>query len=943
MKPTGRRRLVIIDDSPEDRAELRRLLQQASEHRYTFFEAEDAAQGVRAVRTCEGGPPDCVILDYDLPDAKGDEVLAQLRGDDGVLLAPVVVVTGQTGPEIGHRALRAGAEDFVGKAWMTADSLVHIVENAVERWTMARELRASEVRFRHLAAAVPQAMWMLDAAGELIYANDRWHACFGEPAKYAGARYNKWSHIHHPDERAEFLALAARRVPYQRDCRLRGADGQFRWYQVNGIPILDASGKIVHWYGVNTDIHHRKMAEQRLAVQHEVSRILAHVTSFADAVPALLRAMGVGLGMDVCALWMPDGGGTVLRCCETFDTDDPRLRDFVAQTRTMTCAIGVDLPGQVWQSGRAERLAFIATSERDDTARSAGLASGAAYPVTAGEIVLGVIEMFSTSVLPIDVPLQDMLSAPGNELGQFILRKRAERAVEDNEARLRLALEASRTGIWTWDLQTDGVDWTPECYDIHGLPPGSFAGTSAAFFLLVHPDDRDHVEATVRAAIAAHEVYACEFRVVRPSGAAIWVYSCGRTGYAADGTPLQILGTLTDIDERKRITEELARSEERLARAQRAARVGTWDWNILTGEANWTDEAWRVFRGSEPDGRPITYARWLEIVHPDDREQVERAIRAAQVIGRYRDEFRVCHATGATRWVEAIAEVVFDAQGAPARMIGTARDVTERREADRVLRAALDEARKAVLARDQLVSLISHDLRNPLGSLSMELELLKARAARPDDALQQLGISIERMGRQVVTMTRMISEMLDAALIHAGKPLQLELRETDLVELTRKLVAEHQRSAHKHQIEVRAATERVIGLWDPMRIERAVDNLLSNAIKYSPRGGRVTIDITAGNGIAVLRIEDNGIGILPADQARVFDWFTRGENAKQIKIPGTGIGLAGAKQIVELHGGSISLYSEAGHGATFILQLPTSVDRHDGERPALPPAQALQP
>jgi len=266
-------------------------------------------------------------------------------------------------------------------------------------------------------------------------------------------------------------------------------------------------------------------------------------------------------------------------------------------------------------------------------------------------------------------------------------------------------------------------------------------------------------------------------------------------------------------------------------------------------------------------------------------------------------------------------------------MVGTARDVTDRREADRALRAALDEAEQAVLARDQLVSLISHDLRSPLGALAMELSLLQVRRERPEDAGRHLDVSVERMGRQIASMSRMLDELLDAALLHAGKPLPLELCETDLVELTRKLVAEHQQSARQHQIEVRVATERVFGLWDPRRLERAVDNLISNAIKYSPRGGRVAIEIAAAGGdLATLRIEDSGIGILATDQARVFDWFARGENAKQTKIPGTGIGLAGAKQIVEQHGGAISLSSEAGQGATFTMQLPTRPHGSDRDR-----------
>jgi PAS domain S-box-containing protein len=925
MLPTLPWRILIIEDDPEKRAELRSLLRQGSGGQYTVLEASTAAEGVRVVREGEGGPPDCVLLDYDLPDGKGDEVMAELVGDDGVLLSPVVVIMNGTRADLGHRALRAGAEDMIGKPWMTAESLVRVVDNAVERWTMARELRASEARFRQLAAAVPQAVWMVDAQGKLVYANDLWHAYFGELAQ--ACRLGDWREVHAPDERDSFDPRCLPQAHLQRDCRLRGADGQYRWHQVNAVPIFDRAGSLTHWYGVNTDIHARKMAEQRLAVEHAVSQILARAASFADAVPSLLRAIAGGLGMDVCALWMADDDGRVLRCRETFDVGDPRFEDFLTQTRTMICTPGVGLTGRVWQSRQAEWLTSVATSPRARAAFAAGLASGVAYPVLAGQLFVGVIELFSTSALPSDPALLAMLSALGNELGQFVLRRRAERAALDNEAWLRLALKASRTGIWTWNLERDAVGWTPECYAIHGVSPDGFAGTGAAFFALLHPDDRARVETTVRVAITSRTDYACEFRVIRPGGEAIWVQSRGHATYTADGTPLHMLGTLTDIDEHKRIIDELARSEDRFARAQRAAHVGTWDWNVVTGEASWTDGAWQVFRGAAADTHPVTYDRWLGCVHPDDRERTAITAREALVTGVYRDEYRVRHVTGEIRWVEAVAEVVFDAAGAPDRMIGTVRDVTARREADRALRAALEAAEQAVRARDQLVSLISHDLRTPLGTLSMELSLLKMRGEREDDGRRYLG-NVARMGRQVATMTRMIEELLDAAVLHAGKPLELERREVDLVELTRGMIADHQGSAGGHQLELRAQAEHVIGLWDPGRLERAIGNLIANAIKYSPRGGSVVVDIVALDGeLAVLRVKDDGIGILPTDQARVFEWFARGENAKRSEIPGTGIGLAGAKQIVEQHGGSISLESEAGKGSTFTVRLPTHLWR----------------
>ena len=131
--------VVVIDDSEDDRAEVRRLLLRGSDRRYTFAEAETGAAGVRLVLTA-GALPDCVLLDYNLPDMDALEVLAALVRPDGLPVCPVVVLTGGAGPEARRAVLRAGAHDYVGKEWLTPPGLTWVVENAIERLAMARQL-----------------------------------------------------------------------------------------------------------------------------------------------------------------------------------------------------------------------------------------------------------------------------------------------------------------------------------------------------------------------------------------------------------------------------------------------------------------------------------------------------------------------------------------------------------------------------------------------------------------------------------------------------------------------------------------------------------------------------------------------------------------------------------------------------------------------------------
>ena len=170
--------IVIIDDSPDDRAEARRCLLKGSDRRYAFTEAATGAAGMHALREGAAAQNRCVVLDYNLPDMAAPEFLAAIRGSDGLPAWPVVVFTGDDTAETGRCALRAGAHDYVGKNWMTPQALVRAVENAAERWAMARELhqqkgaaQASEQQLRTLADNTPDILSRFDRQLRHVFIN----------------------------------------------------------------------------------------------------------------------------------------------------------------------------------------------------------------------------------------------------------------------------------------------------------------------------------------------------------------------------------------------------------------------------------------------------------------------------------------------------------------------------------------------------------------------------------------------------------------------------------------------------------------------------------------------------------------------------------------------------------------------------------------------------
>ncbi len=236
------------------------------------------------------------------------------------------------------------------------------------------------------------------------------------------------------------------------------------------------------------------------------------------------------------------------------------------------------------------------------------------------------------------------------------------------------------------------------------------------------------------------------------------------------------------------------------------------------------------------------------------------------------------------------------------------------------------EAQQAIRGRDEVLAVASHDLKSPLTFIKGQAQLLQ-RLATGAGASQRssTGEGLARIEAATNKMVRLIDQLLEVARLQMGQSLELERRPTNLVDLARKLAAEHQHTTRGHQIRVQATEPELVGMWDGSQLERVLSNLLANAVKYSPAGGEIMVcvgrEADATDGWAVLAITDQGLGIPAGERRRVFERFCRASNVAG-QISGHGVGLAGARQIVEQHGGSISVDSREGAGSTFTVRLP---------------------
>ncbi len=504
-------------------------------------------------------------------------------------------------------------------------------------------------------------------------------------------------------------------------------------------------------------------------------------------------------------------------------------------------------------------------------------------------------------------------------------QKEAEEALRASEAQARLALDAARLGLWTWDPATDAGTQDERTCEIFGISDGEALTMTQAFARIVHPDDLPAVQAAVAAATDPAGDGRVELEFQTQTEPRRWVRSTARTtfvGTADARRAVSMVGTIEDVTERRALLaerdaalERLRQSEERHRIALEGGGMGTWEWDIAADRLDGDDRAYRLW-GSGQDEVESVVTFYDRLVHPDDlpalQAEVERTLAEED---DYTAEFRIVRPGGHVRWTANRGRIVRDASGTPVRMFGLSFDVTDRREAEEALR------RKNV-EMEQFAYTISHDLKSPLVTITGFLGLLKGQvtAGQTDRALA----SADRVLGAADRMGRLIGDLLH--LSRAGRvtgdaaPVELDALVGGLAEAFGPRV-----EAAGGTLDVAPSLGTVLA--DDRRLGEVVENLLANAVTYGLGGGGTRITVRAepgrGGGLRLL-VEDDGPGVPDSYRDKVFELFQRlgGEG------DGTGIGLALVARIMETTGGSARVESAGGpeghEGARFVLEFPAS-------------------
>ena len=496
-----------------------------------------------------------------------------------------------------------------------------------------------------------------------------------------------------------------------------------------------------------------------------------------------------------------------------------------------------------------------------------------------------------------------------------IVTERTSAALESERKLAELADNLKGHVFHIMDFDPPQLSYVSPAFEaIWGLPLSILKEDPHAFLRGVHPDDRALLQAAMEEQYRGKDSQII-FRVVRPDGSIRWIEDRAQIVFDPEGKPIRATGYAEDITERRLL-------QERFERTAKATKIGIWYCDLPFADLIW-DKTVKEHFWLPPDAH-VTIETFYERIHAEDREKTRQAIaHSVEQNTPYDILYRTIHpeVLEKFKWIRAVGWTDYDALQKPIRFDGVTFDVTEQ------LRYEM-ELKDALRARDEFLSIASHELKTPLTSLRLQTQLLNRQIAKNDpDAYRKPRVDqlAEQTDKQTLRLVRLVDDMLDIARIRSGK-LTIQPEPFDLCELVQDTV----KRMHSQFVDAGCGDPKLVlcepvhGEWDRMRMEQVLDNLFTNAIRYG-RGQPVEVSVERFNQHIRLSVKDHGIGISPEAQPKIFDRFERAVDANEIS--GLGLGLFIARQIVLAHGGTLGVQSELGQGSTFSIELPFRTPR----------------
>jgi PAS domain S-box-containing protein len=503
--------------------------------------------------------------------------------------------------------------------------------------------------------------------------------------------------------------------------------------------------------------------------------------------------------------------------------------------------------------------------------------------------------------------------------------KRAEDELRKSEAYLAEAQRLTHTGSWAWNVGTDKLFWSEEIFRIYEIDAVKEKPGWSLILDRVHPDDRASLLQRKKMESTQTEWAESEadFRIVVPDGKIKHLHSIAHPVMDASGQIIEVIGTVMDVTERKRVEDSLRRSESHLAEAQRLTHTASWAWRVPDRKTVHLSEEWYRIYGFDPAEGAPTWEEFVQRVHPEDRLRFKgmgERVMAEKV--DYDHEFRILLPNGKVKWIHTVGHPVLSDAGALEQFVGSSTDITERKSAEqereklRQLEADLAHINR-VSTLGEMAASLAHEIKQPIAAAITSANSCIEWLAHDPPNLDRARVAAARIDKYGNRAAEIIDRIRS---FYKKSPSKRELVNVNGIVQEMLTLLNGEATRHSVSMHTELASELPTIMVDRVQLQQVFMNLMLNAIEaMKDSGGELTVKSQLQDGQLQLSVSDTGVGLPTEKIDQIFSAFFT------TKPQGSGMGLAISRSIVESHGGRLWATANDGRGATFHFTLPMQV------------------
>lgn len=491
----------------------------------------------------------------------------------------------------------------------------------------------------------------------------------------------------------------------------------------------------------------------------------------------------------------------------------------------------------------------------------------------------------------------------------------------DTKQRFQIAAEAAKTRVWELWVEEDKLILDSSMPALFGYDENDVENIRIDKLIFIPKEDRENISKTIQECVEGKSrSFEIQHRIYEKDGSIGWILLRGVQIPADNNKPKRIIGSATDITERKKYEVALKRSEEKFRNIFESSGIGI---ALLEPDGRFTkvnNSFCEILGYSEQE---IIGINFRNMTHPGDLEKsldlTKELLKTESIEGKSIEK-RYLHKNGDIIWALTTISLIRDSENKPSFFIAQVQNITKRKKYEEQLIKYTEELKLLNAAKDKFFSIISHDLRNPFNSLLGLTEYV----THSYDEMTPLEIksaisSIYSSSKQVYSL---ILNLLEWSMIQSGR-LTVDKSVINIAELGKEIIDLYEDSANQKQLElIINIKEDILVYADKYMIDTIVRNFVSNSIKFTKPGGKITIKGMINGDNAEVSVTDTGIGISQEDQKNLFriDEQTRRDGTANEK--GTGLGLILCKEFIEKNNGVLWVESEEGKGSRFSFTVP---------------------